>query len=189
MNRTFALSLAAAATCAVLGAQTPSGLPADALKGLPLRSIGPDITTGRISDIDIDPKNPNVWYVASASGGLFKTENRGNTFTPIFDQAGRVLAGRGRRRSEELGRRLAGHGREQQPAQRRVRRRRLQVDRRRQDLEAHGARALRAHPEHRHRSAQLERRLRQRRSARCGPRAATAASTRRPTAARRGRRC
>ena len=77
----------------MLGAQTPSGLSGDALKGLAFRSIGPDITTGRISDIDIDPKNPNVWYVASASGGLFKTENRGNTFTPIFDEGGSFSLG------------------------------------------------------------------------------------------------
>src|SRR6187401_1736162 len=93
MNRTFALSLAVAATCAALGAQAPSGVTSDALKGLPLRHLGPDITTGRISDIDIDPRNPNVWYVASASGGLFKTENRGNTFTPIFDEGGSFSLG------------------------------------------------------------------------------------------------
>src|SRR4051812_3991369 len=93
MNRTLALSLAVAATCAVVGAQSPSGLTSAIVKGLPLRSIGPDITTGRISDVDIDPKNPNVWYVASASGGLFKTENRGNTFAPIFDEGGSFSLG------------------------------------------------------------------------------------------------
>ena len=92
MNRTLALSLTVAAACAALGAQSP-GLTSDALKGLPLRTVGPDITTGRISDIDIDPRNPNVWYVASASGGLFKTENRGNTFTPIFDEGGSFSLG------------------------------------------------------------------------------------------------
>jgi len=86
MNRTLVLSLAVAAAAAGVGAQGPTGISADVLKGLPLRSIGPDITTGRVSDVDIDPKNPNVWYVATASGGLFKTENRGNTFTPIFDE-------------------------------------------------------------------------------------------------------
>ena len=85
MNRTLAISLTVAAACAALGAQSPAGLTNEAVKGLALRSIGPDITTGRISDVEIDPKNPNVWYVASASGGLFKTENRGNTFAPIFD--------------------------------------------------------------------------------------------------------
>src|SRR5713101_6289013 len=93
MSRIFVLGLAAAVACATLGAQTPSVLTADVLKRVPLRSVGPDITTGRISDIDIDPKNPNVWYVASASGGLFKTENRGNTFTPIFDEGGAFSLG------------------------------------------------------------------------------------------------
>src|SRR5262249_3553845 len=92
MNRTLALGLALAAACATLGAQQ-SGLTSDSIKGLPLRSIGPDITTGRVSDIDIDPKNPNVWYVASASGGLFKTEDRGNHFPPIFDEGGAFSLG------------------------------------------------------------------------------------------------
>src|SRR5438552_18172263 len=65
-----------------------SALTADALKGLELRSIGPALATGRIQDIQIDPKDPNVWYVATAFGGLWKTVNRGITFTPIFDDGG-----------------------------------------------------------------------------------------------------
>src|SRR5215467_14493825 len=92
MNRTLTVSLAILALCAALAAQSPT-IAQESLKGLPLRSIGPDITTGRISDIEIDPKNPNVWYVASASGGLFKTENRGNTFTAIFDEGGSFSLG------------------------------------------------------------------------------------------------
>ena len=92
MNRTLTFSLAVALGCATLGAQS-SGVTSDTLKGLSLRAIGPDITTGRVSDVDIDPKNPNTWYVATASGGLFKTENRGNTFTPIFDEYGSYSLG------------------------------------------------------------------------------------------------
>src|SRR5688500_395937 len=65
-----------------------AGLAADALKGLEFRSIGPTLTTGRIQDIEIDPRNPSVWYVAAAFGGLWKTENRGITFAPIFDSGG-----------------------------------------------------------------------------------------------------
>src|SRR5687768_8439625 len=90
MNRPL-LMIAALATCvvAVVTGQGPSndgaGLAADALKGLELRSIGPTLTTGRIQDIEIDPRNPSVWYVASAFGGLWKTENRGITFVPVFD--------------------------------------------------------------------------------------------------------
>jgi photosystem II stability/assembly factor-like uncharacterized protein len=63
-------------------------LSADVLKGLEFRSIGPTIQTGRVQDIAIDPKNPNTWYVAAAFGGLWKTVNRGSTFTPIFDNGG-----------------------------------------------------------------------------------------------------
>jgi photosystem II stability/assembly factor-like uncharacterized protein len=72
-----------------LGArQTGGRLTADVLKGLELRSIGPALTTGRIVDVKIDPKNPSVWYVVSAFGGLWKTTNRGITFSPIFDDNG-----------------------------------------------------------------------------------------------------
>src|ERR1044071_10033088 len=63
-------------------------LTADVLKGLEFRSIGPAIQTGRVQDIAIDPKNSNTWYVATAFGGLWKTTNRGTTFTPIFDDGG-----------------------------------------------------------------------------------------------------
>ena len=58
------------------------------MKGLELRSIGPALATGRIADVAIDSKNPNTWYVASAFGGLWKTVNRGITFTPVFDDGG-----------------------------------------------------------------------------------------------------
>ena len=36
----------------------------------------------------VDPKNPHVWYVAMAAGGLWKTTNSGLTFTPVFDNYG-----------------------------------------------------------------------------------------------------
>jgi photosystem II stability/assembly factor-like uncharacterized protein len=65
-----------------------SALTAGALKGLEFRGIGPALATGRIQDVQIDPKNPSVWYVASAFGGLWKTTNRGITFKPIFEEGG-----------------------------------------------------------------------------------------------------
>jgi len=55
------------------------------LDGLRFRSIGPGSTSGRISDLAIHPRNPAIWYVATAAGGLWKTENAGVTFVPIFD--------------------------------------------------------------------------------------------------------
>lgn len=68
-----------------LQGQTVDRLTADTFQGLEFRSLGPSLTTGRIADVEIDPNNPNVWYVAAGSGGLWKTINRGNTWTPIFD--------------------------------------------------------------------------------------------------------
>jgi len=64
------------------------GQTSDQLKGLEFRSIGPALATGRIQDVQIDPKDPNVWYVASAFGGLWKTVNRGVPVTPVFDEGG-----------------------------------------------------------------------------------------------------
>jgi photosystem II stability/assembly factor-like uncharacterized protein len=78
----------AAVSTALPNGQQPSRPTAEILAGLELRSIGPALVTGRIQDIEIDPRNPSVWYVASAFGGLWKTENRGITFTPIFDKGG-----------------------------------------------------------------------------------------------------
>ena len=57
----------------------------DALRGA--RELGrPEIDiTKRIADIAIDPMNENVWYVAVGSGGVWKTENAGTTWSPIAD--------------------------------------------------------------------------------------------------------
>jgi photosystem II stability/assembly factor-like uncharacterized protein len=66
---------------------------ADPYKELAFRSIGPALTTGRISDVEVDPKNPSIWYVAASAGNLWKTENRGNTWTPIFESHGSYSLG------------------------------------------------------------------------------------------------
>jgi len=55
------------------------------LQGIRLRSLGPGLVTGRIADVKIDPNNPSTWYIATAFGGLWKTTNRGASFTPLFD--------------------------------------------------------------------------------------------------------
>ena len=55
------------------------------LSGLKFRSVGPALTAGRIADIAVDSENPKTYYVAVASGGVWKTMNSGNTFEPIFD--------------------------------------------------------------------------------------------------------
>jgi photosystem II stability/assembly factor-like uncharacterized protein len=61
--------------------------------GLKFRSIGPAITSGRIADIAVNPGNSSQYYVAAASGGVWKTNNAGITFTPVFDGEGSYSIG------------------------------------------------------------------------------------------------
>jgi photosystem II stability/assembly factor-like uncharacterized protein len=55
-------------------------------KNLKPRNIGPAGMSGRITTIDAVVANPNIFYVGAASGGVWKTENSGNSWTPIFDE-------------------------------------------------------------------------------------------------------
>jgi len=55
------------------------------LQAFKFRNIGPAFLSGRIADIAMHPENDNVWYVAVGSGGVWKTENAGTTWTPLFD--------------------------------------------------------------------------------------------------------
>jgi len=61
--------------------------------GLKWRNIGPAFTSGRISDIVVNPKNTNEYYVAVSSGNIWKTINRGTTFEPIFEKYGAYSIG------------------------------------------------------------------------------------------------
>jgi photosystem II stability/assembly factor-like uncharacterized protein len=55
------------------------------LQNINFRNIGPTVMSGRVVDLDVNPKDPANFYVAYASGGLWETKNHGNTFTPLFD--------------------------------------------------------------------------------------------------------
>jgi len=55
------------------------------VKNIPFTSIGPTIMSGRVVDLEVNPENPNEFYAAYASGGLWHTKNNGTTFTPILD--------------------------------------------------------------------------------------------------------
>ncbi|MFK7806294.1 MAG: glycosyl hydrolase [Saprospiraceae bacterium] len=52
---------------------------------IPFRSAGPTVFSGRVIDVAVNPEDPTIFYVAYASGGLWKTENNGTSFSPIFD--------------------------------------------------------------------------------------------------------
>lgn len=58
---------------------------AEAAKGLKIRSIGPAVMGGRIADIAVSEQDPSNWYVAVGSGGLWKTNNNGISWKPVFD--------------------------------------------------------------------------------------------------------
>jgi photosystem II stability/assembly factor-like uncharacterized protein len=63
------------------------------LNALKFRSIGPALTSGRISDFAVNSKKPSEYYVASSSGGVWKTTNAGTTFAPVFDTQGSYSIG------------------------------------------------------------------------------------------------
>lgn len=50
------------------------------------RAIGPAVMSGRISAIDAVNSDPRIIYIGTAGGGLWKTENAGTTFEPVFDK-------------------------------------------------------------------------------------------------------
>jgi len=61
--------------------------------GLKWRSIGPAFASGRIADFAVNPENKAIWYVATASGHIWKTVNNGTTFKPVFDHYGAYAIG------------------------------------------------------------------------------------------------
>jgi photosystem II stability/assembly factor-like uncharacterized protein len=58
------------------------------------RSIGPAATGGRIDDIAVArvPGQPDAIYVATASGGIFKSTNQGTSWTPVFDRVDAMMS-------------------------------------------------------------------------------------------------
>jgi photosystem II stability/assembly factor-like uncharacterized protein len=60
-------------------------IPTSVLEGLKFRSIGPAVTSGRVVDFAVNPHDRSHYYVAVASGGVWKTTNAGTTWIPVFD--------------------------------------------------------------------------------------------------------
>jgi photosystem II stability/assembly factor-like uncharacterized protein len=62
------------------------------LSGLTFRAIGPATTSGRIDDVAVLETNPAVFYVAAATGGLWKTTNNGTTWEVLFNDRDDVVS-------------------------------------------------------------------------------------------------
>src|SRR5437016_10645471 len=60
--------------------------PRDKFKNLEFREIGPATMGGRIDDFAVVESNPNIVYVGTASGGVWKTTNNGTTWERILDK-------------------------------------------------------------------------------------------------------
>lgn len=61
--------------------------------GLKLRNIGPALPSGRISDFAFHKGAEHSFYVATASGNLWKTHNNGTTWQPLFENEGSYAIG------------------------------------------------------------------------------------------------
>ena len=76
---------------------TPSPTPepggSASYSGLKFRSIGPAVTSGRVIAFAVDPNDRTHYFVAVASGGVWKTVNAGTTWTPVFDNEGSYSIG------------------------------------------------------------------------------------------------
>ena len=89
--------------CVILLAAVPALLSAEedprpglnraTFEGLEWRGIGPALMSGRIADIAVDPERSSTWYIAVGSGGVWKTDNRGTTWTSVFDGQGAYSIG------------------------------------------------------------------------------------------------
>ena len=71
----------------------PAYLPADWIKTLSWRCIGPATMGGRIVALAVVEADPSTYWVATASGGLLKTTNNGVTFEHQFDRESTVSLG------------------------------------------------------------------------------------------------
>lgn len=83
----FTLCLSAGLFVPNLMAQEAESLKAEGLFGdLRARHIGPALMSGRINDMEVHPTNPRVIYAGTAGGGVWKSNDAGTTFNPIFDE-------------------------------------------------------------------------------------------------------
>src|SRR5437868_3621949 len=76
-------------------APSPAGAGPDApfLDALPARCLGPASMGGRVVDLAVVEGRPATLYVATASGGLWKTTNHGTTWAPVFEREATVSLG------------------------------------------------------------------------------------------------
>jgi photosystem II stability/assembly factor-like uncharacterized protein len=73
--------------------KTKDKMNSDNFSGLKFRSIGPAYSSGRIADFAMNPNDHSEYYVAVASGNIWKTTNNGTTWQPVFEKYGAYSIG------------------------------------------------------------------------------------------------
>ncbi|RMH30383.1 MAG: glycosyl hydrolase [Planctomycetota bacterium] len=92
-TRSVRAGLAALAGVCAAALVLPAHAQDNPFSSLRARGIGPALTSGRITDVAVNPADTSEWWVASASGGVWKTTNAGVTFDPVFDGEGSYSIG------------------------------------------------------------------------------------------------
>jgi photosystem II stability/assembly factor-like uncharacterized protein len=87
-----ALTIAAVLSPKYVASQASARPPASLFAGLQFRNIGPAAMGGRIDDFAVLESNPAVFYVAAATGGLWKTTNNGTTWEVLFNEQDDVVS-------------------------------------------------------------------------------------------------
>ncbi len=87
MNWPSRVLLASAATAIAVPtvAQENTPILPPALSGFEFRSIGPAVTGGRIHDVEVHASDPSTIFLGTASGGIWKSTNKGTTWQSVFD--------------------------------------------------------------------------------------------------------
>ncbi len=93
INISIMLCLLFSAAIAAQDKDSKDSTLAETVAGLKWRNIGPAFTSGRIADFAVNPQNHAEYYVAAASGHIWKTSNNGITFEPVFDHYGAYSIG------------------------------------------------------------------------------------------------
>ncbi len=130
-------------------------LAAAAYANLSWRSIGPAIAGGRVAAVAGTAQNDQLYYIGTAGGGVWKSENGGATWQPAFEKQGVSAIGAVAIDPTNEKSRLGRYRRGEPPQQRQLRRRSLQVDRRGEDLASRRAGGRVEHLAHRGRSARF----------------------------------
>ncbi len=84
MKNLIVTALLLSKACAFFTQTTPL-VASDYFGDLQARHIGPALMSGRVTDIECHPKNSQIVYIGAAGGGVWKSQDAGLSFNPIFD--------------------------------------------------------------------------------------------------------